>query len=284
MGSGIAPYPLLPTFTDVHSESPLMLNVDSLTLPYASTLSVTKAASTRPDFQATPLIHTSESAVIRTGAELHEIPLLPPENARVMKHAKASGRAVVAMQAQGPAESFFSGKEIPPPPAGSNTPDEEPTDTPERVEAGNVRLLIVASCLGLEALNVEDVLSGFSLDKLTSAGAGGGMDFLLDLQAFNARFANWQIRMGQIGEIVNANIPFLRDSLDWSVKNDELIAIRGKVYNRRPISRVSAGAEQFLRFANLIGVPLLCIGIGVVHLLLRRRRQNGLHTPPAQEG
>ena len=279
MGSGIAPYPMLPTFTDVHAENPLMLNVDSLTLPYASTLSVTEAASTRPDFKATPLVHTSDKAVVRSAGELTQVPLLPPENARMMQHAEPTGRAVVAMQAQGAAKSFFEGAEIPPPPAGATPPDEATAEEPERLESGNVRLLVVGSSLGLEAINVEDVLSGFSMDKLTGAGAGGGMDFLLDLQAFNARFAHWQIRMGQIGEIVNANIPFLRDSLDWSVKNDELVAIRGKVYSRRPISRVNAGTEQFLRFANLLGVPLLFLGLGGVHLVVRRRRQQALRAP-----
>ena len=281
MGSGIAPYPLLPTFTDVHRESPLMLNVDSLTLPYASTLTVTPAASARPGFQATPLMHTSPNAVIRDGGELQQIPIMPPENVRMLKREKPSGRAIVAMSVQGPTKSFFQGDEIPPAPVNPEEPANNSASEPPHLEEGNVRLLVVGSSLGLEALNVEDVLSGFSMEKLTNS--AGGMDFLLDLQAFNARFANWQIRMGQIGEIVNANIPFLRDSLDWSVKNDELVAIRGKVYNRRPITRVNAGTEQFLRFANLLGVPLLFIGFGGVHLMIRRRKRRTFRNT-VQEG
>jgi ABC-type uncharacterized transport system involved in gliding motility auxiliary subunit len=68
------------------------------------------------------------------------------------------------------------------------------------------------------------------------------------------------------------NIIFLANSIDWLAQDEALIAIRSK--NRTPPSFVfeSDFGRTFLKWGNLLGMPLLFVLLGLVRVTGRRRR------------
>ena len=76
----------------------------------------------------------------------------------------------------------------------------------------------------------------------------------------------------QIGEIINQNLAFLQGVLDWSVKDEALVAIRGKMHQRRPLSNQDEGTRSLITYANILGVPALFIVFGLIRYSIRRKR------------
>ena len=72
--------------------------------------------------------------------------------------------------------------------------------------------------------------------------------------------------------------------MDWQAQDEALIAIRSK--DRRPVPLVFATAteREFAKYANLIGVPLLVVLAGVIHLVRRRRRTREPYQPLVPAG
>lgn len=68
------------------------------------------------------------------------------------------------------------------------------------------------------------------------------------------------------------NLLFLANAIDWLAQDEALINIRSK--NRAPPSLVfeSDGAQSFLKWSNLLGIPLLIVLLGFVRVTGRRRR------------
>jgi gliding motility-associatede transport system auxiliary component len=59
--------------------------------------------------------------------------------------------------------------------------------------------------------------------------------------------------------------------LDWLVRDDALLAVRTRGLSAAPLGEVSDSARAAIRYANTLGVPLLCIAFG----LIRWRRREG---------
>lgn len=265
-GQGVSPFPLLPTFQDLNRENALFVSEENISLPYTSSLTLTP----RGELQVNALVHSSSESAVIGGAKLNEMPLLPPENLRDAKRRKATGAVPVVAVAHGKSESFFKGKEKPESLSTPETPlgaAENETET-KRLDEGTVRILVFASNLGLEGLNSAEILDGFDAKSLGT----GGMDFLKDLRSFATKFTNWQIRIEQIGEIINRNLSFLQGVFDWSVKDEALVAIRGKMHRRRPLSRQSESTQSLIAYANILGIPLLFILLGLIRFSIRRKR------------
>lgn len=264
-GQGVSPFPLLPTFQDLNRENALFVSQETLSLPYASSLTLVP----KGELKVESLVHSSLDSVVVGGPDLNTLPLLPPDTLKDSRRRKPTGAVPVVAMAHGTTESFFKGKDKPvsedPEKAAQSTPsDTEPT----RLDEGPVRLLVFGSNLGLEGLNTEDILAGFNVKGLST----GGMGFLKDLRAFATRFTNWQIRIEQIGEIINQNLAFLQGVLDWSVKDEALVAIRGKMHQRRPLSNQDDGMRSLITYANILGVPALFIVFGLIRYSIRRKR------------
>lgn len=68
------------------------------------------------------------------------------------------------------------------------------------------------------------------------------------------------------------NLLFLANAVDWLARDESLINIRSK--NRTPPGLVfeSDGIKNFLKWGNLVGVPLLFVLLGFVRVTGRRRR------------
>jgi ABC-type uncharacterized transport system involved in gliding motility auxiliary subunit len=261
------PFPLLPTFTDLDRSHVLVKRLSAVTLPYVSTLTVTDAARTDPDRQVVELIKTSKEATATT----ESVELSPPYLVRQLPTLAPNGPKTVAVAIKGEFPSYFAGKPIPPrPEANPDSATAVPTNAADRpfVAKGTGRLLVVGSNLGLENLSAEKVFDGFNLGQLSS----GKADFFMQLKDYIANFQNWQLRLTQLSPILQANLDFLFNSLDWGVQNEALVDIRSKGYVKRPIQAVSAGGRTAIEIALIIGLPLLFALVGALRAVARRRR------------
>jgi ABC-type uncharacterized transport system involved in gliding motility auxiliary subunit len=261
------PYPLLPTFTDLDRSHVLVKRLSAVTLPYASTLTVTDAARNDPARQVVELIKTSKDATATT----ESVELSPPYLLKQLPELAPNGPKTVAVAIKGEFSSYFSGKEIPARPDPKKDREapqpKQSTDRPF-VAKGSGRLLVVGSNLGLENLSSGKVFDGFSMAQLTS----GKADFFLQLKDYVANFQNWQLRLTQITPTLQANLDFLFNALDWGVQNEALVDIRSKGYVKRPIQTVSGGGRTALTLSFIFGLPVLFALFGLFRSAARRRR------------
>jgi len=100
----------------------------------------------------------------------------------------------------------------------------------------------------------------------------GKADFFLQLKDYIANFQNWQLRLTQVSPILQANLDFLFNSLDWGIQNEALVDIRSKGYVKRPIQAVSHGARTAIEASLIVGLPLLFALAGLLRTVSRRRR------------
>ena len=82
------------------------------------------------------------------------------------------------------------------------------------------------------------------------------------------------------------NLAFALNAVDWLAQDEALIAIRSKDRRPPPLLFQSAATREGVKYANLIGVPVLVALAGLLHLLRRRRRTRDPYRPlvPAGEG
>lgn len=261
------PFPLLPTFTEMDRQHVLVRRLSNLTLPYASTIEITEAARGNPAIEVTELVKTSADATATTD----NLELSPPMLLRQVKSLSPNGPKPVAVVLKGEFRSFFDGKEVPArdekkPDPENLTPQPKPVDRPFLAK-GAGRLLVVGSNLGLENLSSEKVFEGFSMSQLTS----GTADFFLKLKDYVANFQNWQLRLTQVSPIVQANLDFLFNALDWGVQNEGLVDIRSKGLVHRPLKQLSDGAQTAVALSLIVGLPALFAVFGFLRFVSRRR-------------
>ena len=75
------------------------------------------------------------------------------------------------------------------------------------------------------------------------------------------------------------NMAFILNSVDWLAQDEDLIAIRAKNRAPPPIAYSSGVKRSLARYGNLIGIPVLIIGVGVLRLWRRRRRTGEPYVP-----
>lgn len=261
------PYPLLPTFTDLDTSHVLVRRIPNITLPYVSSLSLTDAVKANKDVEAVELIKSSKDAI----ATSDPIELSPPRLMQQVSLMQGNGPHTVAVVLRGTFESYFKGKPIPPRPEQKEEPGmPKRPKAPERPfrESGQGRLLVVGSDLGLENLSASRVFEGFDMSQLSS----GTADFFFQLKKYIANFQNWQLRLTQIAPIVQANLDFLFNCLDWGAQDEALVEIRSKGFERRPIAQVSSSAQTVISLGLIVGLPLLFALAGVSRFVVRRRK------------
>jgi ABC-2 type transport system permease protein len=81
------------------------------------------------------------------------------------------------------------------------------------------------------------------------------------------------------------NLAFTLNAIDWLAQDEDLIAIRSKDRRPPPLLFESAVTREAVKYANLVGLPLLVGLLGVIRLIRRRRRTREPYRPlvPAQE-
>ncbi|MBS1260925.1 MAG: hypothetical protein MAG453_00241 [Calditrichaeota bacterium] len=70
-----------------------------------------------------------------------------------------------------------------------------------------------------------------------------------------------------------ANVYLLLNAVDWLAGDTDLIALRGREFEMRPLKEISQGQKQVWKYVNWFGPPLLAILIGIVYWQVRRNRR-----------
>ncbi len=75
------------------------------------------------------------------------------------------------------------------------------------------------------------------------------------------------------------NVVFALNAVDWLAQDEALVSIRSK--NRTPpaLTFSSATKRDLAKYANLMGVPILVIVVGIVRVFRRRNRTCRSYTP-----
>jgi ABC-type uncharacterized transport system involved in gliding motility auxiliary subunit len=76
------------------------------------------------------------------------------------------------------------------------------------------------------------------------------------------------------------NLSFVLNAVDWLAQDESLISIRSKDRSPPPLTFTSAVTREGVKYANVIGVPVLVILIGMAHLTRRRKRTRQPYAVP----
>ena len=69
---------------------------------------------------------------------------------------------------------------------------------------------------------------------------------------------------------------FFLNMVDWLAQDEDLIAIRSRSITDRPLKEISPGSRKAVKYANVLGTPLLVIVAGLIHWRMRRSRKKGV--------
>ncbi len=245
-------YPLLPFLSDMDRTHVLVRGMPGIVLPWATTLEVRPELASNEKLSVSELIRTSGDTAVADGA----LDIIPERLVAGLSAMKPGKPAPVALAVTGEFRSAFER-----PPAGSARAGAG------HLSVGQGRLLVVGSSMGLESLSTALVTSGFSLAKMTE----GMTDPESDIARYFARFANWRIRNAQVSQVIESNMGFIYNCLDWGVQNDALADIRSKSADSRPVS-VQSGFAAVAWQVGLVAILPLCFALfGFVRFRLRRR-------------
>jgi ABC-type uncharacterized transport system involved in gliding motility auxiliary subunit len=75
------------------------------------------------------------------------------------------------------------------------------------------------------------------------------------------------------------NLAFALNAIDWLAQDEALIAIRSKDRRPPPLLFSSPALREGVKYANLVGLPLLVGVVGVIRLVRRRRRTREPYRP-----
>src|SRR5438874_2065036 len=77
------------------------------------------------------------------------------------------------------------------------------------------------------------------------------------------------------------NPVFVENAIDWLAQDDALIAIRSKNRAPPPLVFTSATTRGAVKYGNVIGVPVLLVGAGILRLWRRRQMTRRTYRPLA---
>ncbi len=75
------------------------------------------------------------------------------------------------------------------------------------------------------------------------------------------------------------NLAFALNSIDWLAQDEALISIRSKDRRPPPLLFESAALREGVKYANVVGLPLLVGIVGAIRLIRRRRRTREPYRP-----
>jgi ABC-2 type transport system permease protein len=207
-------------------------NVNSVFLPWASSLDTLLALGGR---SFTPLLSTSPYAGRQTG------PFQIRPDAEIPYDPAGLGSQLLAVAVEGavPGRVVTGSGD-----AEAARPDSAPSDSlpPDSLANDTPAVRVVA----------REAYSGPPMGRAVIV---GDADFLLEQFAQNAP----------------ENIIFALNAIDWLTQSDVLLSIRAKTPTPRPLVFASAFEMLFVKYLNLIGVPLALVLFGSVRLVRRRR-------------
>jgi ABC-2 type transport system permease protein len=75
------------------------------------------------------------------------------------------------------------------------------------------------------------------------------------------------------------NLAFALNAIDWLAQDEDLIAIRSKDRRPAPLLFENPTMREVVKYANLVGLPLLVGLVGTIRLVRRRRRTRETYRP-----
>jgi ABC-type uncharacterized transport system involved in gliding motility auxiliary subunit len=231
----LANYPTFVAATEMDKKSTITDHLQAVILPFAS--SVEQIKDKQPGATYTNLIKSTGDAW-----EQSNFFLFDPQNNQ-LKVGDVKGPFVLAAAAQGKLKSFFAGKPYPnekgekvsPPTADTSAaPGPDGEARPLDESAGTARIVVV-----------------------------GDSDFASDEYV---RFAR------QIPTYAG-NLLFFMNVLDHLAQDEALAPIRAKGMTARPLTFGSDASPTAIKYANIVGVPLLFIAFGIARWQMRNNRR-----------
>ncbi|MFQ6091931.1 MAG: GldG family protein [bacterium] len=73
-----------------------------------------------------------------------------------------------------------------------------------------------------------------------------------------------------------SSVTFFLNIVDWLAQDEDLIAIRSRTITDRPLKELSPGSRKAVKYANVLGTPILVILAGLIHWRMRRSRKRGV--------
>ncbi len=90
----------------------------------------------------------------------------------------------------------------------------------------------------------------------------GDSDFISD------QYVNLGLRSGL--QLYVANLAFVLNVIDWLAQDEALAQVRNKGMQNRPLDQISEGKVTLIKAANIVGLPLLLLIIGLVRWRFRQ--------------
>jgi gliding motility-associatede transport system auxiliary component len=87
----------------------------------------------------------------------------------------------------------------------------------------------------------------------------------------------------QFAQNAPENLSFALNAIDWLAQDESLIAIRSKDPRPPALAFTSAGTQETVKLANMIGVPALIVVGGGLRLTRRRRKSRVPYRSRAEE-
>lgn len=245
-------YPLLPFLTEMDRTHVLVRGMPGVVLPWATTLEVDPSLASAKTRNVTELISTSGDNAVADGG----IDVMPERLVAGLSSLQPARPSPVAVAVTGQFKSAFDRE-----PAGASRPGRE------HLGSGQGRLLVVGSSMGLENLSMGGVFDGFSLARMTE----GRFDPATDFARYSARYFNWEIRYSQVSAVVESNMDFLYNCLDWGVQNDDLAEIRSKSVDSRPLAATAPFGRIAWQISLIALLPVAFALFGLARWRIRRR-------------
>jgi ABC-type uncharacterized transport system involved in gliding motility auxiliary subunit len=70
------------------------------------------------------------------------------------------------------------------------------------------------------------------------------------------------------------NEALLLNVMDWLAHDDALLAIRTRGLRAAPLQEVNDGTRRSVKYANIMGVPALCVALGLMRWRRREARRS----------
>ena len=277
-------YPMLVYATEFDRSNVVVRNLPGLTMPFVSSLEYEEVEG--QEVEVSHLVKSSETAVSKMdpstlpvsgeGEEAEMLKPLPPELMAQVESMTPNGPHTLALMVTGTFKSAFTGKDEPPKPEKKEEEEGVPPTKEfehERLDAGEGRILVMGSAMGIPPLTVEGVFKDVTVQDITQGG----------IMVPQVRLENWKVKLNQLRRAFAETIPNMFNMLDWAVQRSALAEIRAKNYSFRPIEKISDGNQRLVEYGIIGGLPMLFIffGVGYWQLRIARRRKLGKGRPAA---
>lgn len=288
------PYPFFPMISEFGERHILTRNFSNLTVPFASSITVLDRKHKVQELLRTAktsftwAYNTTTSKYIDLLKEqmIRQRGFVPPnfvyswsndplllfprdyEIKVPQDQSQKTKSQLVGVAVEGSFTSFFKGKKV----AGvdAKTKDGKKKSGGMRLDSGKGRLVVISSPLGIVGVAGDVVFQ--NIKPTLFFGQRGMFQMQQALQEARNKLMYLVELFRNTQTMRERNRDFLLNIFDWGIAEPGLIEIRGKRYVFRKLDTISDTSQSVLKYASIVGVPMLFILFGLARFALRRRR------------